>query len=146
MTQEGINLIKKYEGLKLKAYLCPAGVPTIGYGNTYYPDGTKVKIGDVITLAEAERLLIAIIAPFEAAVLKMLKVPQTAQQISALTSLAYNIGITNLSKSTLLKKINSKTAGEEIKEQWLRWDKAGGKVLRGLTLRRGEEFLLYLKK
>lgn len=140
---KGYDLIKKYEGCQLKAYLCPAKVPTIGYGNTMYENGTKVKIGDEITQQRAEELLQYIGKYFESEIKKLLKVTLTDNQLGALLSFTYNLGVGNLRVSTLLKKINANPNDPTIKDEFLKWNKAGGKVLAGLTKRRQSESELY---
>jgi lysozyme len=139
----GLNLIKKYEGLRLSAYLCPAGVPTIGYGSTRHPNGKKVLLGEKLNNEkEATQLLLATLEPFEAAVNKHL--PNLNQcQFDALVCFAYNVGVAALVKSTLLKKAKANASDPSILDEFLRWNKAGGKVLAGLTNRRREEAQLY---
>ena len=148
MTIEGLELIKKYEGCSLKAYKCSAGIWTIGYGNTTYLNGEKVKEGDVISQDEANKLFKDTIDNFEYQVKMILGdtlktiLPESA--ISALVSLAYNIGVSAFAKSTLLKVIKqNKNNLRDIEFQWLRWNKAGGVILNGLTKRREEEFAIY---
>lgn len=148
MTIEGIDLIKKYEGCSLTAYKCPAGIWTIGYGNTTYLNGEKVKEGDIITQEEADKLFKDTIDNFEYQVKMIigdrLKTILPEGAISALVSLAYNIGITAFGKSTLLKVIKqNKNNLRDIEFQWLRWNKAGGVILNGLSKRREEEFAIY---
>ncbi len=138
-----LNLIKEFEGCKLLAYADAVGVPTIGYGHT-----RTVSRADVgkkrITQSEADRLLMQFDLPtYEAAVKRLVKVPLTANQYGALVSFTYNLGETNLSKSTLLKRINSRAPIAEIERSWLQWNKAGGKVLNGLTRRRQAEVALF---
>jgi lysozyme len=139
----GLNLIKKYEGLRLTSYLCPAGVPTIGYGSTRYPNGKKILLGEKLTNEkEATQLLLATLSPYEDAVNKHL--PNINQcQFDALVCFAYNLGTGALIKSTLLKKAKANNADPSILDEFLRWNKAGGKVLAGLTNRRREEANLY---
>lgn len=140
ISNSGLNLIKFYEGLRLEAYVCPAGVLTIGYGST----GKHVTKGKKITEKEAEDLLRKDLVRFEDAVNKLVKVEIKQTQFDALVSFAFNLGEGNLQKSTLLKKINAKDFEGAAKE-FLKWDKAGGKVLSGLTKRRKEEMELFLK-
>jgi lysozyme len=139
----GLNLIKKYEGLRLSSYLCPAGVPTIGYGSTRYPNGKKILLGEKLANEkEATQLLLATLSPYEDAVNKHL--PNINQcQFDALVCFAYNVGTGALIKSTLLKKAKANHADPSILDEFLRWNKAGGKVLAGLTNRRREEANLY---
>lgn len=139
----GLNLIKKWEGLRLSAYLCEAGVPTIGYGSTRYPNGKKIILGEKLTgEKEATQLLLATLAPFEDAVNKHL--PNLNQcQFDALVAFSYNVGTGALVKSTLMRKAKANSADPSILDEFLRWNKAGGKVLTGLTNRRREEANLY---
>lgn len=138
ISQKGINLIKKFEGLRLDAYLCPANVWTIGYGHTQPVNGKKIVRGMKIDEAEAERLLRCDLVKFEDGVNKLVKVPMTQGQFDALVSFAFNLGLGALSTSTLLKKLNAKDyAGAEA--EFKRWNQAGGKVLPGLIQRRAAE-------
>jgi lysozyme len=139
----GLNLIKKYEGLRLSSYLCPASVVTIGYGSTRYPNGKKVILGEKLSgEKEATQLLLSTLDPFESAVNKHL--PNLNQcQFDALVCFAYNVGTGALVKSTLLKKAKANSADPSILDEFLRWNKAGGKALQGLTNRRREEANLY---
>jgi lysozyme len=140
---KGIPIIRKFEGLKLKAYLCPAGVWTIGYGNTFYENGSKVQEDDKITLDRADKLLFFVVQKFEAEVLKLVKSSINDNQLGALTSFAFNVGAGNLGKSTLLKKVNANPNDVTIRDEFMRWTKAGGKVLNGLVTRRKAEADLY---
>jgi len=139
----GLNLIKKYEGLRLSSYLCPAGVPTIGYGSTRHPNGKKVLLGEKLNSEkEATQLLLATLSPYEDAVNKHL--PNINQcQFDALVAFSYNVGTGALVKSTLLKKAKANAADPSILDEFLKWNKAGGKILNGLTNRRREEANLY---
>lgn len=130
INEAGLNLIKDFEGCRLKAYLCPAGVWTIGYGHTQ-----GVKPDMVISQLQAERFLRQDLKRFEDAVTSLVKVPITPNQFSALVSFAYNVGTGALYDSTLLRKLNKKDYKGAANE-FLRWNKAGGKVLPGLTRRR----------
>lgn len=148
MTEKGKQLIKKYEGCSLVAYKCPANKYTIGWGSTTYADGTPVQEGDKIDQATANQLFDVMIEKFEKQTRLILGDTLCAtlskEAIDALISFAYNCGTNALAKSTLLKRIKeSKTNLEEIEKQWLRWNKAGGKELAGLTRRRKEEFKMY---
>jgi len=140
---KGIPIIRKFEGLKLKAYLCPANVWTIGYGNTFYENGSKVQMGDKITLDRADRLLFFVVQKFEAEIKKLVKSAINDNQLGALTSFAFNVGVGNLAKSTLLKKVNANQNDETIRDEFNRWTKSGGKVLNGLVTRRQAEADLY---
>lgn len=140
----GLELIKKYEGFKAKAYLCPANVPTIGYGSTYYEDGRKVKLTDSpITQERATELLEALLVSYERSVDSYCVDTINQNQFDALCSFAYNCGVGNLKSSTLLKKVNKNPNDPTIKDEFLKWNKGGGKVLTGLTKRRIEEAQLY---
>jgi lysozyme len=132
-----------FEGCRLEAYLCPASVPTIGYGSTYYEDGRPVKLGDAITQERADQLFEAIAEDFAKRVRSLLKAGLNENQFSALVSFTYNVGVANLKKSTLLKKVNINPSDPTITDEFLKWNKAGGKVLAGLTRRREEEAKLY---
>lgn len=136
----GKDLIKKFEGCKLKAYLCPAGIPTIGYGHTY-----GVQLGKEITQEQAETLLDNDYPYYEKQVLDLLKVEVTENQLGALTSFAYNLGVNALKKSTLLKLLNGGDPVSAAKE-FDKWTKAGGVVLPGLVKRRAAERALFEEK
>lgn len=140
LNQAGRDLIKRFEGCKLKAYRCAAGVLTIGYGHT----GDDVYVGQQISQEEAVALLNADLDKFVTGVEKLVTVDLNDNQFSALVSLAFNIGLGNLKKSNLLKKVNAKDFIGAL-ESWLKWNKAGGKVLKGLTARREAEKELFLK-
>lgn len=144
VSKQGLEVIKKHEGYKNKPYLCPAGIPTIGYGNTYYPDGSKVKLTDKpLTKDIADVLLRLVVEDFEECVNKHVKSDINQNQFDALVSFAYNLGCGNLKKSTLLKKVNLNPCDISISNEFAKWDKAGGKRLRGLTIRRHDEAVLY---
>ena len=134
-TDNCIQLIKRFEGLYLNAYVCPAGVLTIGYGHT-----KGVKPGDEINEMQAEIYLMEDLEEVEKQ-LNHLSLPVNQNQFDALCSFIFNLGIGNFMQSTLLKKLKAgdKTAADEI----LRWDKSGGKVLPGLTARRKAEYDLF---
>ena len=143
-SNKGKAIIKQYEGFRAKPYLCPAGVPTIGYGATYYTDGSKVALRDApISEADADKLLDKMLGKYEDAVNRYVQVPITQNQFDALVSFCYNLGQEALRKSTLLKKVNSKDYNGAA-DQFLRWNLAGGKVLAGLTKRRTDERKLFL--
>jgi lysozyme len=144
--KEGIALIKEFEGCKLQAYKCPAGVWTIGVGSTRYANGSKVKEGDKLRdEAEADELLKATLATFTHAVNTAIHPPMAQNEFDALVCLCYNIGTTGFATSTLVKLFNAGVTKDEISHQFLRWDKAGGKPLAGLTRRRAAEAKLFLK-
>src|SRR5574343_73115 len=138
------DLIKTFEGFSAKPYKCPAGIPTIGYGSTFYEDGTKVKMTDKpINEARGMDLLGNVVNDFAKQVNKLIKVEINQNQYDALVDFAYNLGVANLASSTLLKKVNAKLFTEAA-EQLPRWNKAGGVVLAGLTKRRNAEKELFL--
>jgi len=139
-SKNGIELIKKYEGCKLNAYLCPANVWTIGYGHT-----KNVKEGDKITQEMAEQLLVNDLQQFENAVNAYCLRALTQNQFDALISFVFNLGSVAFRASTLLKRINANQM-ELAALEFERWNKAGGKVLEGLTKRRKDEKALFLKK
>lgn len=136
---QGIDLIKEFEGLRLTAYKCAAGVWTIGYGHTEGVTGAMV-----ITEATADELLARDLAKFEAGVSKLVKVELNQNQFDALVSFAFNCGLANLAKSTLLKKLNATVPADQVAAEFMRWNKAGGKVLPGLTRRRAAEAALFV--
>lgn len=136
-SQKGIELIKKHEGLRLAAYLCPAGVPTIGYGHT-----KGVRLGQVITEAEAEKLLIQDLKTAEDEINRHL-LPLKQHQFDSLTSFVFNVGVGSFRKSTLLKRLKMDVNHPDIVNQFNRWVYGGGKILKGLVKRRREEANLY---
>jgi len=143
---KGLRLIKEFEGCKLTAYICPAGVWTIGIGSTRYSDGSAVKRGQTLANEEAALLLLSkTLASYEHAV-NAIKVDLTQNEFDALVSLTYNIGAGNLASSTLVKMLKAGDPKSEIAQQFLRWDKANGKPLAGLTRRRNAEAELFLSK
>lgn len=145
-SPEGIALIKGFESCRLTAYPDPGtgGAPwTIGYGWTYPVDGKPIKPGMKIDQATADRLLKTGLVSYENDVQKLVKVKLTQNQFDALVSFAYNVGSRALSTSTLLKKLN---AGDNkgAADEFLRWNKAGGKEMPGLTKRRKAEREVFL--
>jgi lysozyme len=143
INEKGIKLLHDFEGLKLEAYLCPAKIWTIGYGNTRYEDGSPVKQGDKITKERAESLFLNILAVFERGVLLRVKKPINSNQFSALVSFSYNLGLGNFGSSTLLRLVNENPNDPEIRNQFMRWNRAKGQVMAGLTRRRKAEADLY---
>ena len=136
MSQGGLdNLLKKFEGCKLKAYHCPAGVCTIGYGHTSAAGAPEVRDGMIITQADAEDILKRDIVKYEVAVMDLVKVKLTQNQFDVLVDFAYNAGVGNLKSSTMLKKINSGNL-DMVPAELMTWTKGGGKVLPGLVRRR----------
>lgn len=144
ISQKGLDLIKKFEGFSAKPYLCPAGVPTIGYGATYYTNGTKVTMSDAPISEEwAEQLLSNMVHTYEKGVISLVIPKITQNQFDALVSFAYNVGVTNFRKSTLLRLINKDPNNPEIATQFMKWVRGGGKVINGLIKRRQIESKLY---
>jgi lysozyme len=137
ISEEGLSLIKKYEGCELKAYRCPANVLTIGYGHI-----KDVKEGDQITKEEANYMLQEEIIEYEGYVNDMVDVELNQSQYDSLCAWVYNLGPTNFQSSTLLKVLNEGKYNE-IPQQIKRWNKAGGEVLDGLIRRREAEALLF---
>lgn len=164
--KRGLELIKSFEGLYLKPYLCPAGVPTIGYGSTFYEDGTKVTLKDKpINEARAVALLQFELAMSEKYVDAYCQDDITQNQFDALVSFVYNAGPAALKASTLLVKVNKNPNDPTIREEFLKWVKADGthngidddgdgqidevgekQTLKGLIKRRGSEADLYFSK
>ena len=139
--KNGIDLIKKFEGLRLESYKCPAGLWTIGYGNTMWENGIKVKENQVIDIKRAEKLLTYWVNKYADRI--NLKVNQN--QFDALVSFAYNIGIGNFDLSTLKKKIIENQNDPAIKDEFMKWVSSKGKQLPGLIKRREAEANLYFK-
>lgn len=143
VNAKGIRLIQLFEGCKLQAYQCSAKKWTIGWGNTYFEDRTPVKQGDKITQLRADSLLKFILDEFAIMVRKELKKELNQNQFSALVSFTYNVGVGNLKSSTLLKKVNINPNDPTIKNEFAKWNKAGGQILAGLSRRREAESKLY---
>ena len=139
ISQHGIDLIKRFEGCSLKAYRCPAGVLTIGYGHT-----NKVLADDVITQEEAETLLKKDLIIHCNNVSKLVRAPLNQNQFDALVSFEYNVGYGNFSGSSLLRLLNARDY-KGAAEQFDRWIYAGKTVLQGLVNRRKAEKELFLK-
>jgi lysozyme len=137
MTQQGLDLIKKYEGLRLEAYKCPAGVWTIGYGHT-----KGVYKGMSITKEEAEKLLQQDVSVFELQVINTVGKLSDCK-IDALVSFAYNVGIAAFRNSTLCRKVKANSDDPAIRNEFMKWIYAGGKKLQGLERRRKEEADVY---
>jgi len=138
-SEKGLDLIRKYEGLRLAAYVCPGGKLTIGYGHT----GEDVYESRKIDVEEANELLEHDVERFERSVNEMVTVPMTQGMFDALISFSFNLGAGSLKGSTLLKMLNSGDR-EAAADEFLRWNKASGKVLAGLTARRESERELFL--
>ena len=139
ISQKGIDLVKSFEGLELKAYKDSVGVLTVGWGST----GSHVTAGMTITKEQAEQLLKKDLERFEEGVSDLVKVPLNQNQFDSLVSFSFNLGLSNLKSSTLLKKLNASDYIGASKE-FERWNRAGGKVLNGLTRRRIAERDLFL--
>jgi len=139
-SQEGLALIKKFEGCRLKAYRCSANVLTIGYGHT-----GGVKEDDAISQPEADELLKEDIAKFEKYVDDNVMVELNQSQFDALVAWTFNLGVGNLRSSTMLKKLNESDY-DSVPSEMKRWNKAGGKTLDGLIRRRKAEGLLFENK
>ena len=136
--QKGLDLIKRFEGLYLRSYKCPADVWTIGYGHTKNVNGNQI-----ITSEQAEQLLRSDLRVFEKVVSDAVTVPLNQNQFDALVSLAFNIGGSNFGSSTLLRMLNAANYAGAA-DQFLRWNRAGDRVLDGLTRRRQDERALFL--
>lgn len=144
-SPNGVAVIQYFESLELKAYPDPAtgGKPyTIGFGTTVYPSGAPVRPGDVCTKEQAEKYLLNDLAKFEKVVSDAVRVPLNQGQFDALVSFTYNLGPANLRSSTLLKMVNAGDFAGAAGE-FKRWNKANGKVMRGLTRRRAAEQCLF---
>lgn len=140
INKEGLSIIKQCEGCRLKAYLCPSLIPTIGYGHT-----TGVKMGDTITQADADRFLLQDIKRFEQAVSALVKVPINTNQFSALVSFTFNVGVGAFKSSTLLKKLNLRDY-KGCSNEFERWVYGSNKKpLEGLKKRRKLEKQLFDK-
>ena len=143
---EGLKLIKEFEGCKLISYKCPAGVWTIGIGSTRYADGSPVKANQALPNEGAALMLLTkTVAAYEHTV-NTVGVELTQNEYDALVSLCYNIGSGNFVSSTLVKMLKAGEPKPEVAKQFLRWDKAGGKPLAGLSRRRNAEAELFLKQ
>lgn len=146
-SNAALAMIRKWESLRINAYLCPVGIPTIGYGTTVYPDGQLVKMGQTCTVDQAEAFLAHAVARFGNSISNMVHVNLTQNQFDALVSFAYNVGLGNLRSSTLLRKLNAGdyegAAGQF--ERWVFGTVNGKKAkLHGLVSRRNEERDLFL--
>ncbi|MBF0171660.1 MAG: lysozyme [Nitrospinae bacterium] len=139
ITEEGLNLIKRFEGFSLTVYICPAGWPTIGYGHVVRQGET---FEEPISRLEAEELLRRDVAWAEQAVLRLVDTPLSDGQFDALVSFTFNLGSGALQRSTLRRKVN-REEHEDVPREFLRWVWAGGRKLKGLIRRREAEGLLY---
>ena len=140
-SQNCINLIKRFEGCRLKAYKCPAGLWTIGYGNTQWQDGQSVKEGQEISLYKAESLLTFYVEKFASQV----KVKVNQNQFDALVSFAYNVGVGAFNRSTLKKMVIENPGNALIRAELMKWIAKGSAYEKGLTNRRKAEADLYFK-
>ena len=155
LDNKGYLLIAQFEGLSLKPYLCSAGVPTIGYGSTFYPSGRKVTMSDKPITQETAFWMLKQVANMFAKDVDSLVTSNISQnQFNALVSFAFNLGSDidadnipeGLGDSTLLKRVNANPNDPEIAREFVKWNKAGGRVLDGLTKRRLKEAELYFTK
>ncbi|RKR82665.1 lysozyme [Mucilaginibacter gracilis] len=145
LDENGKKFIFNQEGIRLKAYKDSGGVPTICVGCTYYSDGSKVKIGDSRTMQECYQLFDLVVADFEKAVTKAVKVPINQNQFNALVSFAFNVGTGGVEHSSLLTAINSKASETEIRLDFAKWNKVQGIANDVLTKRRKMEADLFFK-
>jgi lysozyme len=139
ISRDGLELIKRWEGCRTNAYLCPANVWTIGYGHT-----KGVTKGMMISHTQAEDLLLEDLKRFEEAVRRLVTVPLSQNQFDALVSFTFNVGIGALQGSTLLKLLNTGNYSSAA-NQFNKWVRGGGKVLPGLVVRREDEYQLFIK-
>ena len=155
LNEEGYQMIMNFEGLSLKPYLCSAGVPTIGFGNTFYPNGKKVTLRDKPIIKEYAIEIFKFIADlFAKDVNSLIKTIVTQNQFNALVSFAYNLGSDidaddipeGLGDSTLLKKVNKNPNDLTILNEFLKWVRSNGKISNGLVKRRKLEAKLYFTK
>lgn len=137
------TLARRFEGCYLRPYLCPAGVPTIGYGATYYEDGARVTLRDApITRDRAESMLVWMVRTrYLPAVVRLCPGVDSPERLAALIDFAFNLGGGALSASTVRRRVNS-GRWEDVPAELRKWNKAGGRVLRGLTVRREAEAAL----
>ncbi|MCQ2232053.1 MAG: lysozyme [Paludibacteraceae bacterium] len=137
-SKKGKDLIKSFESLKLTSYLCPTGHWTIGWGHT-----ANVREGQTITEKQAETLFLNDLKVFEDGVNRLVNKQLTQNQFDALVSFAFNLGLNNLKKSTLLKLVNENPNNPDIRTEFAKWRLGNGVVLPGLVRRREEEANLY---
>jgi len=140
---KGIAIIKKWEGLRLKSYLCPSNIWTIGYGATFYENGSRVQPNETITIDRADKLLLMQVKLFADQVDKIVKSKINENQRSALISFCFNVGASAFRKSVLANKINKNPNDPTIRDEFMRWTRSGGKVVQGLINRRTDEANLY---
>ena len=142
MSADGLALVKEFEGLRLKAYKCPAAVWTIGYGHTSAAGAPIVSADMLISKENAEEILQRDMVQYEDGVRGLVKVGLTQGQFDALVDFAYNAGVGALQKSTLLKKVNAEKF-DEVPAEFMKWTKGGGRELLGLVRRRRAEVKLW---
>lgn len=143
LSDKGLAVIKKWEGFRSSPYLDAVGVPTIGYGNTYYPNGLKVTMQDPPIIEEqAEMLLRLTVDKFDEGVNKLIS-GLKQNQFDALVIFSYNVGLGALAGSTLLERIKQDDMHPTIPNEFTKWTRAGGKRLKGLAKRRLEEAVIY---
>ena len=137
-------LARRFEGLYLRPYLCPAGVPTIGYGATYYENGTRVQLTDPPIMRErAEQLLLWMVrTKYLPAVLRLCPGVDSADRLAVLIDFTFNLGAGNLRASNLRRRVNASDY-DAVPGELRKWNKAGGRVLRGLVLRREAEIVVF---
>ncbi len=144
IDEKCVELVKRFEGFKSKPYLDSVGKATIGYGSTYYVDGTPVSMADKpINQTKASQLLLKTLELFSKRVDELIEVPVTTNQFSALVSFSYNVGVHNFKISTLRHELNRGKFVEAANE-FPKWRKAGGVILKGLERRRAAEKELFL--
>ena len=139
VNEAGVRLVQEFEGCRLDAYRCPAGIPTIGYGAT----GPDIRMGMVWTQEQADARLVEDLARFADGVERLVEVDLSDNQFAAIVSFAFNVGLGALRDSTLLRKLN---AGDYLgaADQLPRWARAGGRIMPGLSRRRLAERALFL--
>lgn len=142
ISDRGLDIIKEFEGFRARAYMCPAGVWTIGYGHT-----RGVKAGDVVNEQQATELLRNDVKEAEEAINGLVKVELSQWQFDALVSLVYNIGSGNFYNSTIRRLLNEGCDDEDrLRHAWCMWKRAGSRTLSGLIRRREKEFKLFTNK
>lgn len=136
-------LARRFEGLRLSPYLCPAGVPTIGFGSTFYEDGTRVQLTDPpITRERAEALLLWMVRKvYLPAVMRLCPGVDSPGRLAALIDFTFNLGQGKLKASTLRRRVNAGQWGQ-VPAELRKWVRGGGRVLRGLVTRREAEVVL----
>ena len=139
VSEAGVRLVQEFEGCRLDAYLCPAGIPTIGYGAT----GPDIRMGMVWTQEQADARLVEDLARFADGVERLVEVDLSDNQFAAIVSFAFNVGLGALRDSTLLRKLNAGDY-EGAADQFPRWARAGGRLMPGLSRRRLAERALFL--